>query len=96
MKTYKECSISTDVLGTPYTVIICPESKDTRFKDFNCGGFCDYSVKKLYVSNYIDAESRNEIPSVEDVRYIIRKAITHEVVHAYFYESGLGEDWEHK
>ena len=33
--------------------------------------------------------------SVEDIRYIARKGITHELVHAFLYESGLGEDWEH-
>ena len=94
MKTYKECTIPVNILGTPYKLIICPDDKDHRFKDLNCAGFCDYSVKKLVISNFTGSTDKNV--SIEDVRYIIRKAILHEMVHAYFYESGLGEDWEHK
>ena len=95
MKTYKECEITVDILGTPYTIIICPENSDKRFKQLNCGGFCDYSSKKLYISNYVGLEDDKD-PYVDDCQYIIQKAIMHEMVHAYFYESGLGEDWEHK
>lgn len=94
MKTYKECEFPINILGTPYRLIICPDDRDHRFKDLNCGGFCDYSVKKLMVSNYTGESEKND--AVEDVRYIIQKAILHEMVHAYLYESGLGEDWEHK
>jgi hypothetical protein len=96
MKTFKNCEIPIDILGTAYVLHICPESKDPRFKDLNCSGFCDYSTKELFVSNYKDTGMPNANISVGNLPYIIKKAIRHELVHAFLYESGLGEDWEHK
>lgn len=95
MKTYKTSDISVNILGTEYTLHICPDSKDKRFEQLNCDGFCDYSTKELFVSNYKDNLANREI-SVYDPRYIIRNAIRHEMVHAFLFESGLGCDWEHK
>lgn len=94
MKTYQECDISINILGTEYVLHICPESKDERFGNFGCTGFCDHSTKELFVSNFI--EFKNKDISVSDIRYVIRTSIKHEMVHAFMYESGLGEDWEHK
>ena len=95
MKTYKECDISVSILGTEYTLHVCPDSKDKRFEQLNCDGFCDYSTKELFVSNFTGNLVNREI-SVSDPRYIIRNAIRHEMVHAFLFESGLGCDWEHK
>lgn len=93
MKTYKECDIPVIILGTDYIIHICPESKDKRFGLLNCDGFCDQTTKELFVSNYMDT---NKEISVGDPRTTILHAIRHEMVHAYFYESGLAADWEHK
>ena len=93
MKTYKECDIPVVILGTEYTLHICPESKDKRFETLNCDGFCDRSTKELWVSNYLDSDKQ---VSVANPRYCILHAIKHEMEHAYLYESGLGSDWEHK
>lgn len=92
MKTYKECDILTTILGTEYTVHIWPESKEQRFQELNCDGFCDPTTKELFISNYIDS---NKKINVSDPLYAIRHTIRHEMVHAFMYESGLGEDWEH-
>lgn len=95
MKTYKTSDISVNILGTEYTLHICPDSKDKRFEQLNCDGFCDYSTKELFVSNFTDNLINREI-SVSNPRYIIQNAIRHEMVHAFLFESGLGSDWEHK
>ena len=93
MKTYKECDAKLNILGTEYTLHICPDSKDERFKSLNCDGFCDHTTKELFVSNYEDSD--REI-SIKDTIYTIDHAVKHEIVHAFMFESGLGFDWEHK
>jgi hypothetical protein len=93
MKTYKECSVGVSILGTEYILHICPSSKDKRFEELNCAGFCDESTHELFVSNLTDPKEK---VSVSDSMYCIRVAIRHEMVHAFLYESGLGSDWEHK
>ena len=93
MKTYNECDIPVNILGTDYVLHICQSSKDKRFEELACDGFCDQSTQELFVTNYIDSK---EPISVKDPAYCIRGAIRHEMVHAFLYESGLGSDWEHK
>lgn len=93
MKTYNECDIPVNVLGTEYMLRIREDSKEKRFEQMNCAGFCDQSTKELVVTNYV--KFRGQI-SVKDIQATIRHSIRHELVHAFLYESGLGEDWEHK
>lgn len=92
MKTYSTCDISVCILGAVYTLHIWPETADPRFEELNCSGFCDQTTRELFVSNLV---SSNKKPTVADVRYTIRHAIKHEMVHAFMFESGLGEDWVH-
>lgn len=93
MKTYKECDISVSILGTEYMVRIREDANEKRFAQLNCSGFCDPSTKELFVTNYIGFKGQI---SVKDIRNTIRHAIKHEIIHAFLYESGLGDDWEHK
>lgn len=71
-----------NVLGTEYTITIETEETEPYLKE--CDGFCDYSVKKIVVKKFERTPS-----SVENLDWYTHKVIRHELVHAFFYESGL-------
>lgn len=74
--------IKINILGTMYTII---------FKKLNnCDGYCDKTTKEIVIT-VIDADWYLKNPEAYQ-----RKVIRHEVVHAFLYESGLAECWNHK
>lgn len=70
------------ILGTPYKVVIV--SEDDYRSDREADGWCDTSVKELYVFNY-----KQGAESVRDLEEYQKKVIRHEIIHAFLYESGL-------
>lgn len=73
------------VLGTEYRVFITTDADDSRLK--NADGACDYYKKEILIE-------RN--PDIWQKRPYIEKVIRHEIIHAFMYESGLSNNWEHK
>lgn len=51
-------------------------------------GYCDKSSKKIVVTT--------ENLELENFAEYQKKCLRHEIVHAFMYESGLAENWEHK
>ncbi|MBQ8982698.1 MAG: hypothetical protein IJ079_03840 [Lachnospiraceae bacterium] len=76
-----------NILGTVYDL----EYKLHTSEDLeNCSGYADYTKKMIAVrKTYPDDYSG-------DVDYVIRETLRHEILHAFLYESGLGDNWEHK
>ena len=76
-----------NVLGTDYSI----EESD-KLNDLNlegCGGYCDYTVKKIVVDTFIETPN-----SVQDLTEFRKQVIRHELVHAFLNESGLNcESW---
>lgn len=73
------------ILGTSYRIVTRTEAEDTELKD--CDGYTDYRCKQIVL--------RQETDTFDRLEYL-KKIIRHEIVHAFFYESGLAENWEHK
>ena len=73
------------ILGTHYRIVTRTEAEDTELKD--CDGYTDYHGKRIIL--------RQETDTFDRLAYL-KKVIRHEIVHAFFYESGLAENWEHK
>ena len=73
------------ILGTLYRIVTRAEAEDTLLKD--CDGYTDYHNKKIVL--------RQETDTLDRLAYL-KKIIRHEIVHAFFYESGLAENWEHR
>jgi len=76
------------VLGAMYTLEFKDKSSDKLLKD--CDGYCDKTSKKIVVYNYQDD------CDFHDPLFYIQKNIRHELIHAFMFESGLAENWEHK
>lgn len=77
-----------NILGTEYTVTECDKSEDKRLSD--CDGFCDKTTKEIVVTK--------ETPDSEltNWEWYRRKILRHEVIHAFFMESGLQENFENQ
>ena len=78
-----------DVLGTTYTIKSAdPDSNDKRLEEADA--YCDYYAKEIVAINYKETEK-----SFKDIPAFNRKALRHEIVHAFLAESGLRKscDW---
>lgn len=70
-----------NILGTEYTVVECEKSEDKRLCD--CDGFCEKTTKEIVVTK---ETKDSELTNWDWYR---RKILRHEVIHAFFMESGL-------
>ena len=77
-----------NVLGTVYTIEERNEKSDARLKEYD--GYCDKTLKVCVVNNFVDAE--NELMAQTDLNRHKKKVLRHELIHAFLYESGLGEN----
>lgn len=77
-----------NVLGTVYTIKETNEKSDPRLKE--CDGYCDYTLKVCGISDMVDA--KNDIWAKGNLDEHKKKVIRHELIHAFLYESGLGEN----
>lgn len=78
-----------NVLGTPYTLEIKKWSDDPQFKDQNICGYCDSQLKRIVIcdpATYEDGYQRTPATIAADIAETKR----HEIIHAFFDESGLG------
>ena len=73
-----------NILGTEYSIQLKSSVDDISLK--NSGGCVDFSTKKIVVGVYEpDCELEN-FPAYQ------RKVMRHEIIHAYFNESGMNTD----
>lgn len=73
------------ILGTEYTVETQSVDKNPKLAD--CSAYCDQYSKKIVLSDLTNEQT--EIMCVENVANLKKQILIHEVVHAYFGESGL-------
>lgn len=72
-----------NILGTKYNLVFVPEDNE-RLKKLGADGYADTTTKELCVA-YFEPDDR----SMADLDTYQRKVIRHEIIHAFFYESGL-------
>ena len=76
------------ILGVKYKILYCENtSLDSEFSsNSNTGAYIDHYKKNIVVKKESD-----------NFKYFLRSTILHEVIHGFFFESGLGEvsinDW---
>lgn len=83
--------MTVNVLGTDYTVTVKKYDEDEYFRKINCGGYCNGSTKKIVLCDlqtYPDWEDEDAETLEESRKRILR----HEIVHAFFEESGLSDN----
>ena len=71
-----------DVLGTEYTIV------EKHLDD--CDGYCDKTTHEIAIT------SKDENTNLGDFEQYRKKILRHEIIHAFLFESGLHENWEHK
>lgn len=70
-----------DVLGTKYTV---------SYKHLtDLDGYCDKTTKEIVIVEKDDSYNLGNFERYQ------KKVLRHEIVHAFMFESGLAENWEH-
>lgn len=70
-----------NILGTEYTIILDVPEKD-MLKDAD--GYMDNSTKTIKIVKLEQCEG-----SLTDLEEYKRKVLRHEIIHAFFYESGM-------
>ena len=75
-----------NILGTEYTVSVRSEKDDEVLK--KCDGYCDYTTKEIVIRDI--SEDERDPDDVKDIEVYTRKVLRHEIIHAFFFESGLG------
>ena len=80
--------MTVNILGTPYEIIVKKYDEDETFERRSIVGFCDGYVKEIVVCDmhtYKGWENEAEKTVVAAQKQTLR----HEIVHAFFDESGL-------
>ena len=86
MKAERKGDLTVDVLGTAYTITYRKGDEDPILSQGNAG-YCDPSVKLIVME---DAKEDPRYCKDQDV--LDRKTMRHELIHAFAFESGLGND----
>ena len=73
-----------NILGTNYNIIEATEADCPKLKAADANGLCEPYAKELVVAIF-DEDPRN-VKNLEEFR---KKVLRHEIVHAFFMESGL-------
>ena len=79
-----------NILGTAYNVVVKKYEEDEAFDRNSFSGYCDGYAKKIVVCDmhtYKGWEHENE----ETICAAQKQTLRHEIVHAFFNESGLCE-----
>ena len=74
-----------NILGTEYEIIIGNEEDYPRLRQVD--GYTDTSIKKLVILDVGAIKYSDE--NIKDLTSYQQKVIRHEIIHAFFYESGL-------
>lgn len=80
--------MTVNVLGTPYSITIKQYADDEVFERRSIAGYCNGYTKEIVVCDmhtYKGWEHETE----ETVTAAQKQTLRHEIVHAFFYESGL-------
>ena len=77
-----------DVLGTKYTILEKSRTQDPALCE--CDGYCDKTSHKIVIT------TKDDDCNLDDFNVYRKKVLRHEIIHAFLFESGLHENWEHK
>ena len=82
-----EMEFEVSILGSAWTIQVRKSEEDNRLND--CSGFTDWTKKQIVI---LDGRSESSLRSPEE---FMKHVLRHEIVHAFLFESGLGDDWTH-
>ncbi len=76
-----------NVLGAEYTIERLSKNDDEFLG--KCDGYCDKTTHRIVVKT---EDSESELGNYE---VYLKKITRHEIIHAFLFESGLAENFEH-
>lgn len=74
-----------NILGTEYEIVIGNEEDYPRLRQAD--GYTDTSIKKIVILDVSTIKDSDE--NIKDLTSYQQKVTRHEIIHAFFYESGL-------
>lgn len=78
-----------DILGTPYQIRIKGNDEDPYFRKYDADGYCSDAEKLIVIVDAdTDPAKKDETPYFK--QEAMKGVLRHEIVHAFFHESGLG------
>lgn len=77
-----------NILGTEYTVTVKKYGEDEAFERCSIGGYCDIWINQIVVCDMSTYKGWEREPP-ETIRAAQKEVLRHEIVHAFFYQSGL-------
>lgn len=80
--------MTVSILGTPYEIIVKKYDEEKEFERLSIYGFCDGYAKEIVVCDMSTYEGW-EHDAEKTITAAQKQTIRHEIVHAFFYESGL-------
>lgn len=83
-------SLTVNILGCNYTLEVKKYSDEPCFEKNSFDGYCDPWTKKIVVCDMTTYPGFDDEPK-ETCEIAQKETIRHEIIHAFFYESGLGD-----
>lgn len=82
--------MTVNILGTEYTITVKKYEEDEAFERLSIDGYCDGHIKAIVVCDMSTYKGwENEPP--ETIEISQKQTLRHEIVHAFFSESGLAD-----
>jgi len=82
----KDCKVN--VLGTEYSIQFRGSDQDELLTELD--GYCDKTTKEIIVSK------KDPGCNLKQFEVYQKKVTRHEIIHAFMFESGLAENFEHR
>ena len=74
-----------NILNTIYNIYYKTEKQDEKLKKID--GYCDYSTKTIVCIKR--TEKDKDVMDLGDLKFIDKRILRHELIHAFMYESGV-------
>lgn len=74
-----------NILGVDYEILLQSKSENPKLE--NAYGICETYSKKIVIDSEIGTDGNKD--NLENIEAFRRKVVRHEIIHAFFHESGL-------
>lgn len=75
-----------NILGTDYKILKVSEDECHKLAIMKANGLCELYSKEIIIDSKMNPNSGEEFENFEEFE---KKVLRHEIVHAFFHESGL-------
>ena len=83
--------MTVNILGTPYGIIVKKYDEDECFEKEGIDGYCYSQIHQIIVCDMHTYKGWEHEPE-EVIEWEQKKILRHEIVHAFFHESGLWDN----